>query len=175
MDGASGDSGERGDGREQTDGLVRGDDPQASQRQPADLLLHIFRRPALVANEDVEYFADVDRADAGRLAGVTQQNLDFAGGRLARQRRDDGLGVENAPGQALGPPATRRGRSRARVSLSGSRPRSDPIAAPIGSSGMGRMTMAWPLPRQRRGSFASVAEPPLAWRSDRPLKSPLSS
>lgn len=151
--------------REQTDGLVRGDDLQASQRQPADLLLHIFRRPALVANEDVEYFADVDRADAGRLAGVTQQNLDFAGGRLARQRCDDGLGVENAQRRALwSSPADSSPRTIARaLSVSGSRPRSDPIAAPIGSSGIGRMMMALPLSstetrlvRQRRRTSAGM-------------------
>lgn len=132
--------------REHTDGLVRGDDLQASQRQPADLLLHIFRRPALVANEDVEYFAHVDRADAGRLAGITQQNLDFDGCRLARQRRHDRLGIENAQRRVLlSSVADSSPRMIARaLSESGSRPRSDPIAAPIGSSGIGRMTMALP-------------------------------
>ena len=132
--------------REQTDGLVRGHDLHASQRQPTDLLLHIFSRPALEANEDVEHFAEVDRADAGRLAGVTQQNLDFAGGRLARQRRHDRLGIENTQRRALSSsPADSSPRTIARaLSVSGPRPRSDPIAAPTGSSGIGRMTMALP-------------------------------
>lgn len=132
--------------REQTDGLVGSDDPQASEHQPADLLLHIFRGPALVANEDVKHFADVDRADAGRLARVTQQDFDLGGRRLTCQRRHDRLSIENAQRRVLWSSlADSSSRTIARtLSLSGPRPRSDPIASPIGSSGTGRMTMALP-------------------------------
>jgi hypothetical protein len=87
--------------RKQTDCLVRGDDLKASERQPADLLLDVGRRPALVADQDVEHFADVDRADARRVAEVAQQNLDFARGRLARQRCHDRMGIENAQRRPL--------------------------------------------------------------------------
>lgn len=154
----------------ETECLVNGDDLKASNRQPAYLLLDFVCRPALVADEHIEHLADVDRADARRIVSVAQQRLDFDGGRFPCQRRHDRLCVENAQLRPFcSSIADSSSRTIARTSsVFGLRPRIDPIAAPIGSSGIGLMTMALPrsstttrLVRQRcRTSAGTETCPP---------------
>jgi hypothetical protein len=130
----------------QSNCLVNGDDLKASNRQPANLLLDFVCRPALVADEHVEHLADVDRADARRIVSVAQERLNFDGGRFPCQGRHDRLRVENAQLRPLcSSTADSSSCTIVRTSsVFGLRPRIDPIAAPIGSSGIGLMTMALP-------------------------------
>lgn len=116
-------------------------------QQPVQLLTGGLRRVPEDPDEDVEGFREVDRAQDRRVLTVAQQPLDRLRGGLTGQERDDGERVENA--QRL----PRRRRSRAAssrrtlaraCSLVSPRPRSEPFAAPIGSSGSGRTTSESP-------------------------------
>lgn len=81
--------------------LIDGEDLQAAQGEPADLLLHFIRRPALVPYQHVEHFGDIDRADRRRVGRVAQQRFDLGRRGLAGQGRDERLGVKDGQRRRL--------------------------------------------------------------------------
>jgi hypothetical protein len=131
----------------EADLFVGGDNIQASRPKPVDLLGDVGDRPGLQSNQDVEHFGEVDGAYSRAIDCASKQPLDLCGGGLAGKCGDDRLRVEER--QRTLPfrrsAAASASRSSARISsLVGARPASEPMAAPIGSDGIGRMTSAFP-------------------------------
>ena len=132
----------------EADPFVDIDDIEAADPEPEDAFLDVFDGPALAPDQDVEDLGDVDDAQQGWIGPIAEQRLDLRSGRFARQGRDDGFGIEDGQVRLPRRPSISASslRRTARISvLVGPRPDRDPIAAPIGSSGMGRITSAEPL------------------------------
>jgi hypothetical protein len=126
---------------------ARGDDLQTARLEPIDLLYHVVDRPRLQSNQDVQHLRQIDGADSRPIDRVAQQRLNLGRGRLTGERSNDRLGVKQCqrglPFRASA--AASASRSSARISsLVGARPDREPIAAPIGSAGIGRITRAFP-------------------------------
>jgi hypothetical protein len=85
----------------QADWVIHTHDLETAKREPAELLLDLRRRPALVPDQYVEHFREIHRADPGRIGSVTQQRLDFGRRRFAGQGGDDRLRVEDGQRRLL--------------------------------------------------------------------------
>lgn len=133
--------------RTQPDAFIDGPDLEPAQGEPAQLLLDLGDRPTLMAGQDIEDFGQVDRADPRWIGGVAEEGFDLGLCRLAGQGGDDGLRVEDGQDRVLRresiADSSSRSNERSR-SLVGPLPARDPIAAPIGSAGIGRIRMALP-------------------------------
>jgi hypothetical protein len=131
----------------QPDGLVHIEDHEPTEREPAELLLDVSGRPALVTNKNVEHLREVDGADAGRIGQIAEKCLDLGCCRFAGQRGDNRLRIDDAQRRAARRASIADSSSRVDERSSsplGSRPDRDPMAAPIGSAGIGRIRTAVP-------------------------------
>ena len=144
---------------------------EAAGGEPVELLDHLPWRATPEAAKDVDDFGHVGGADRRVSVWIAEQCGDIARGRLVGQQRDDGLGVEKGQDrpQRRTFAAASSLRKVARVaSLVGPDPASEPIAAPMGSTGIGRRTMESPrsstktrdVPHRRRTSAGTEICPP---------------
>jgi hypothetical protein len=100
-----------------------------------------------MTDKHIEDLGKIDRADEGPVGLVAEDRLDLVGRGLTRQRRDDSLRIEDRQRRPfrLSSLAASSSRTKRRSStVFGPRPAKEPIAAPIGSAGIGRMTRAVP-------------------------------
>jgi hypothetical protein len=120
--------------------------------QPIELFGDLVEPPAPQTHEDVDHLGQVYRVQERAIVRVTQDGRDRGRGRFADQQCDDRLCVENAQVRLrrsfLGCRTSARdssARSVARASsVDSPTPASEPIAAPIGSDGIGRMMSSLP-------------------------------